>query len=78
MTQRSLDATSMPPKSKRITILVADDHPLLRQSVRNVLDKEPDFQVIGEAGDGEEAVKLATDLEPDLVVMDIGMPSWME
>ena len=74
MTQRSLDANNMSLKSKRITILVADDHPLLRQSVRNVLDKEPDFQVIGEAGDGEEAVKLATDLEPDLVVMDIGMP----
>ncbi|HEY81921.1 MAG TPA: response regulator transcription factor [Dehalococcoidia bacterium] len=57
-----------------ITIMLADDHPLLRQALRNVLEKQADFKIIAEAGDGEEAVKLATELVPDVVIMDIGMP----
>ena len=47
-------------KSKKTRIMLADDHPLLRQSLRDVLEKQPDFEVIAEASDGEEAVKLAT------------------
>ena len=58
----------------KITIMLADDHPLLRQALRNVLDKQEDFDVIAEASDGEEAVKLATELVPDVVIMDISMP----
>jgi len=57
-----------------IKILIADDHAVLREGMRNLLDKEKDFEVIGEAGDGEEAVRLATELKPDVVVMDIVMP----
>ena len=55
-------------------IILADDHPLLRQALRNVLEKQRDFEVIAEASDGEEAVKLATKLFPDVVIMDISMP----
>ena len=54
--------------------MLADDHPLLRHSIRSVLEKESDLQVIGEASDGEEAVTLAKELQPDVVLMDIGMP----
>jgi len=61
-------------KKQKVAILLADDHPLFRQSIRSVLDKEPDFQVVGAAGDGEEAVRLASELQPDVVLMDITMP----
>jgi DNA-binding NarL/FixJ family response regulator len=61
-------------KLNRIRIILADDHPLLRQALRNVLEKYSDFEVIAEANDGEEAVKLATKLIPDVVIMDISMP----
>lgn len=59
---------------ERIRIILADDHPLLRQALRNVLEKQDDFEVIAEAGDGEEAVKYAIELIPDVMVMDISMP----
>jgi two-component system, NarL family, response regulator LiaR len=59
---------------KKTRIIIADDHPLQRQALRNVLEKEPDFDLIAEASNGEEAVKLATKLIPDVVVMDISMP----
>lgn len=55
-------------------IVLADDHPLLRQALRDVLEKQPDFEVIAEASNGEEAVKLATEMLPDAVIMDISMP----
>ena len=55
-------------------IMLADDHPLLREALRNVLEKQPDFEIIAEARDGEEAVKLAAKLIPDIVIMDISMP----
>lgn len=58
----------------KIRILIADDHAVLREGMRTLLEKEKDFEVIGEACDGEEAVRLATDLKPDVVVMDIVMP----
>jgi NarL family two-component system response regulator LiaR len=54
--------------------LLADDHPLMRKALRIVLEKQHDFEVIAEAVDGEEAVKLATTLVPDVVIMDISMP----
>ena len=57
-----------------ILIMIADDHVLLRQGIRNVLELEPDFQVIGEAGDGEQAVERAISLEPDILLLDINMP----
>jgi len=74
-----MDATnsnsdSLFKKSSKITIVIADDHPLLRQSIRNVLEQESDFQIVAEAGDGEETVKLVDELVPDVVIMDISMP----
>lgn len=62
-------------KPGKTRIMLVDDHPLLRQALRNVLEKEHDFEVIAEASDGEEAVKLATKLIPDVVIMDISMPN---
>lgn len=57
-----------------IRLVIADDHALLRQGIKNVLELEPDFQVIGEAGDGEEAVKKIAELRPDILLLDINMP----
>lgn len=59
---------------KKITVLIADDQPLLRQALRYLLEKHQDFMIVAEAGDGEEAVKLTTELMPDVVIMDIAMP----
>jgi two-component system, NarL family, response regulator LiaR len=56
------------------TIMIADDHPLVRQALRGLLESQSDFKVVGEASDGEEAVDLAARLEPDVVIMDITMP----
>ncbi len=58
----------------KIRILVADDHGIVRQGLRFVLEREPDFQVVGEATDGREAVRLAEALNPKVIIMDIGMP----
>ncbi|MFC2013909.1 response regulator [Chloroflexota bacterium] len=61
-------------KRNKTTILIADDHPLFRRSVRAVLENESDFEIVGEASDGVEAVKLADEMQPDVVLMDITMP----
>ena len=55
-------------------ILIADDHAMLREGMRNLLEEEKDFQMVGEAADGEEAVRLTSKLKPDIVIMDIVMP----
>ena len=55
-------------------MLLADDHNLIRAGLRLVISQEPDFQVVGEAGNGRQAVEMARELKPDVVVMDIGMP----
>ena len=60
--------------SERIRILLADDHAVLRAGLRALLSAEPDMEVVGEAGDGEEAVRQAALLRPDVVVMEIAMP----
>ena len=54
--------------------MLVDDHPLVRKALRDVLEKQADFEIVAEAGDGEEAVKIATELVPDVVLMDITMP----
>jgi two-component system, NarL family, response regulator NreC len=59
---------------KKIRVLLADDHVLIRAGLRMVVDAQPDLAVVGEAGDGREAVAMAESLKPDVVVMDIGMP----
>jgi DNA-binding NarL/FixJ family response regulator len=55
-------------------ILIADDHAMLREGMRNLLSEEKDFEVVGEAANGEEAVGLARELKPDIIIMDIVMP----
>ncbi len=60
-------------KSK-ITVLLVDDHAIVREGTRELIERVPDLEVVGEAGDGEEAVQLAVELEPKVVVMDIAMP----
>ena len=62
-------------RSTKTRIVLADDHPLLRKALKDILAKEADFEIIGEAGDGEEAVRLATEKLPDMVIMDISMPN---
>lgn len=57
-----------------VRVLVADDEPLVRSGLRLILDAEPDLQVVGEAGDGAEAVELTRALRPDVVCMDVRMP----
>lgn len=59
---------------KKITVLLVDDHMMLRQGMRALLMTEPDFEVVGEAENGRQAVELAGKLQPDVVVMDIAMP----
>lgn len=58
-----------------IRVLLADDHTLIRAGLRMVVVSQPDFTVVGEASDGREAVALAEQLKPNVVVMDVGMPS---
>jgi DNA-binding NarL/FixJ family response regulator len=60
---------------RKIHVLLADDHQLMRSGVRLMLERQADLEVVGEASDGREAVALAKSLKPDVVVMDIGMPS---
>ncbi len=55
-------------------LLIADDHALLRTGMRAMLEAEPDLEVVGEAGNGREAVDLCRELLPDLVLMDLSMP----
>lgn len=59
---------------KKITVLLVDDHSLVRRGFRRMLEDEPDMEVVGEAGDGEEAVKRAKELHPQVVVMDCALP----
>ena len=59
---------------RKIKILVADDHALLRVGLNTMLNTQPDMTVVGEAGNGRDAVALAKELQPDVVVMDLMMP----
>lgn len=59
---------------KGIRILLADDHAVVRQGFKMILDAQPDMEIVGEAGNGREAVELAQKLKPDVVVMDVAMP----
>ncbi|HEY1659708.1 MAG TPA: response regulator transcription factor [Candidatus Sulfotelmatobacter sp.] len=60
--------------TKKIRVLLVDDHGLVRRGFRRMLEDEPDMEVVGEAGDGEEAVRLAQELTPQVVVMDCALP----
>ena len=61
-------------KNKDITVMLADDHVLMRQGIKQILELEDDIDVIAQAGDGEETVEKAVDLNPDVILLDINMP----
>ena len=58
----------------KIRILLVDDHAIVRQGLRLLLDGQPDMEVLGEAGDGEQAMQLLTQMQPNVVLMDLAMP----
>jgi two-component system response regulator NreC len=57
-----------------IRILIADDHSVIRAGLRTILSAQPDFEIVGEAADGNEALRLAQELQPDIVLTDLSMP----
>ncbi|WP_321474298.1 response regulator transcription factor [uncultured Paludibaculum sp.] len=59
---------------KKISILLADDHSVVRQGFRRILESQSDMEIVGEASNGREAIERATKLSPDVVVMDVAMP----
>lgn len=60
--------------TEKTRILIADDHPIFRSGLRAAIDAQPTFEVVAEASDGEEALRLITELLPDMVVLDVKMP----
>jgi DNA-binding NarL/FixJ family response regulator len=74
VSSRALRTNPQPLHDRRLRILVADDHPVIRKSVRQLLETHSRFEVCGEARDGAEAVDKAQRLKPDVVVLNITMP----
>lgn len=60
--------------TKKTRIVLADDHQMIREALRHLLEREPDHEVVGEAGDGDEILRLIRELLPDIVCMDVDMP----
>ena len=65
----------MPSESRRVRVLLADDHSIMRDGLRRMLEESGEFEVVGQARDGQEAVKAAAELSPDIVLMDVMMPN---
>lgn len=59
---------------KKVTIILADDHPLVRRGLKDVIEEEDNLKIIGEASDGDQAIKIIEELEPDIAIIDIHMP----
>jgi DNA-binding NarL/FixJ family response regulator len=59
---------------KKINVLLADDHVVLREATAELVDNQPDMEVVGQAGTGEDTIELANNLQPDIVILDIAMP----
>ncbi|MGA9306606.1 MAG: response regulator transcription factor [Candidatus Sulfotelmatobacter sp.] len=72
---RSHQAGTLIVESSSVRVLVVDDYEPFRRFVRSTLNQRPDLQVIGEASDGLEAVKKAEGMQPDLIVLDLGLPA---
>ena len=62
------------PENGPIRVMVVDDHPVVREGIRRLLQHFPEFDVVGVAGDGEEAIRLASEVAPDVIIMDVVMP----
>src|SRR3954467_7696680 len=62
------------PERSPIQLMIVEDHPLLIQGLRRVVDEEPDIEIVAEVTDGDEAVRRALQLEPDVILMDINLP----
>ena len=62
------------PENGPIRVMVVDDHPVVREGMRRLLQHFPEFDVVGVAGDGEAAVRLASEVAPDVIIMDVVMP----
>ena len=60
--------------SERISVLIADDHPLLRRGLCSMIETQTDLRIVGEAGDGDEAIRLIAASRPDVIVLDLDMP----
>lgn len=58
-----------------VRIIIADDHAVVREGIRRILETRPEFEICGEAENGQEAVRLAEELNPDAIVMDVSMPT---
>ncbi len=71
---QEIDRSIMDKRSHPIRIVIADDHPIFRDGLRRLLESEGDMKVVGEACDGLEAVKLATAIKPDILLLDLAMP----
>jgi DNA-binding NarL/FixJ family response regulator len=71
---RSAEAPRAPSEENPIRVLIVDDHALFRRGLEMVLAQEPDIEVVGEAADGSEAVTMAGEMAPDIVLMDVRMP----
>ena len=69
-----MDTGPVGSQLEKISVLIADDHAVVREGTRQILQKEPDIEVVAEACDGEEAVRLATTFAPDVAILDIAMP----
>ncbi len=58
-----------------ISLVIADDHPIIRDGLKRIVEEVPGFKVIGEAGDGSEAVRMVRKMQPDILILDISMPN---
>ncbi len=73
---RLLAAPQYPDPGRKICVMLADDHAIVRQGIANLLADEPDMEVVGQAADGQEAVEMAARLLPDVILMDMSMPKF--
>ena len=61
-------------QNNKLRIVIADDHPVFRHGLRQIIEAEPGFDVVGEAGDGQSALQLIQALDPAIAILDVGMP----